>query len=299
MHKENWDDLRYVLAVAETGSVSAAARLLGVNHATVLRHVASFEARHGVEMFDKSARGYAIPPEKLRLIDAAREVEAAHRTVEQLIRGAQAPLRGVVRVTSTDTFCMLVLPTVLARIEAAATGLRFEVLASNAHLDLGRLHADLTVRPAEKLGDELAGTQAARLGFGHYRARAGGVESWLGLSGPLGRSMVAAWMATGLAPDAVQGGADSFMTLAAMAAAGLGQTILPCVIGDADPRLRRVWDVVPEMSVPIWVALHADLQGVPRLHAAGALLAAAIAEEAPRLAGQSRARAGGKDGTPG
>lgn len=286
MSKENWDDLRYVLAVAESGSVSAAARALGVNHATVLRRVASFEQRHGVEMFDKSGRGYAIPPEKLRLIDAAREVEAAHRSVEQLIQGAQAPLRGVVRVTSTDTFCTLVLPAVLARIEAAASELRFEVLSSNAHLDLGRHHADLTVRPAEKLADDLTGIQAAMLGFGHYRARRGGAENWLGLSGPLGRSAVAGWMATNLPPGAVQGGADSFITLAAMVAEGLGQCILPCVIGDADPRLQRVRGVVPEIAVPIWVALHVDLQGVPRLHAARALLAEAIAAEAPRLAGR-------------
>ncbi len=59
MHsKENWDDLRYILAVAEHGSVSATARHLGVNHATVLRHVAAFEARHQIELFEKSARGY-------------------------------------------------------------------------------------------------------------------------------------------------------------------------------------------------------------------------------------------------
>ncbi|MCR8723590.1 LysR family transcriptional regulator [Frigidibacter sp. ROC022] len=286
MPKENWDDLRFVLAVAETGSVSAAARKLGVNHATVLRRVASFEDRHGVEIFDKSGRGYAIPPEKLRLVEAAREVEAAHQSVERLIHGAQAPLRGVVRVTSTDSFCTLVLPGILARIESSARQLRFEILSSNAHLDLGRLHADLTVRPAEKLGEELTGTQAAVLGFGHYRARAGGIDCWLGLSGPLGRSAPAGWMATGLPPDSVQGGADSFLTLAAMVAEGLGQTILPCVIGDADPRLERVRGVVPEISVPIWVALHSELQGVPRLHAARALLAEAIAEEAPRLAGE-------------
>ncbi len=62
MHSDNWDDLRYVLAVAETGSVSGAARRLGVNHATVLRHVAAYEARHGIELFDKSARGYAVSP---------------------------------------------------------------------------------------------------------------------------------------------------------------------------------------------------------------------------------------------
>ena len=285
MHKENWDDLRYVLAVAETGSVSGAARALGVNHATVLRHVASFEARHGVEVFDKTGHGYAIPPDKLRLIDAAREVETAHLAVERMIQGAQAPLRGVVRVTSTDTFCTLVLPAAMARLGGRTGELRLEILSANAHVDLGRLHADVTVRPAEKLSEDLTGIAVADLGFGHYVPAAGGALPWLGLSGALGRSKVAAWMEANLGQDQVLGGADSFLTLAAMVALGLGQAILPCVIGDADPRLTRRRDRVPQMRVPIWVASHVDLAEVPRLRAARALLGAAIAEDAARLAG--------------
>ncbi|MCB2152823.1 MAG: LysR family transcriptional regulator, partial [Rhodobacteraceae bacterium] len=60
MQRDNWDDLRFVLAVAEEGSVSGAARRLGVNHATVLRRIAAFEEATGVEIFDKTARGYAV-----------------------------------------------------------------------------------------------------------------------------------------------------------------------------------------------------------------------------------------------
>lgn len=287
MHKDNWDDLRYVLAVAETGSVSGAARALGVNHATVLRHVASFEARHGVELFEKSGRGYAILPENLRLIDAAREVETAVLAVSRLIEGAQAPLRGVVRVTSTDTFCTRVLPRILARLAQRMGEAKIELLSTNAHLDLGRLHADVTVRPAERLPEDLAGSIAAELGFGHYGPRGGGDLPWLGLSGALARSRPAAWMAGALAADRFLGGADSFVTLAEMVAAGMGQTILPCVLGDEDDRLERRSGIVPKMQVPIWVASHVDLAEVPRVRVARALLAEAVGEEAPRLAGLS------------
>jgi DNA-binding transcriptional LysR family regulator len=288
MHKDNWDDLRYVLAVAESGSVSGAARALGVNHATVLRHVAEFEARHRVQLFDKSGRGYEILPENLRLIDAAREVETAVLAVGRLIEGAQAPLRGVVRVTSTDTFCTLVLPPALARLGPRIGELRLEVLSTNAHLDLGRLHADVTVRPTDRLPDELTGTVAARLGFGHYAADGLAADApWLGLSGPLGRSKPAAWMAVEVAADRVVGGADSFLTLAAMVAAGLGQAILPNVVGEGDARLQRRHGRFPPMAVDLWVAGHADLTEVPRLRAARALLADALAQDAPRLLGAS------------
>ncbi|MBS0563422.1 MAG: LysR family transcriptional regulator, partial [Proteobacteria bacterium] len=73
--RANWDDLRFVLAVIQEGSVSAAARVIGVNHATVLRRVAAFEAAHGLALFDKTARGYRIPPDRAQVIEAARDVD--------------------------------------------------------------------------------------------------------------------------------------------------------------------------------------------------------------------------------
>lgn len=288
MHSENWDDLRYVLAVAKAGSVSAAARDLGVNHATVLRHIAAFEARHGVTLFDKSGRGYGILPENRRVIEAALEVEAAMEALDRQIAGTVAPLSGVVRVTSTDTFCGRVLPGALARIGAGMGETRIELISTNAHVDLSRLHADVTVRPAERLPDDLVGTVAARLGFAHYAPR--GTDSalpWLGLGGPLARSRPAAWMAATLAPDEVAGGADSFLTLAEMAAVGLGQAILPCVLGEADPRLERR-RLYPGGSIEIWVASHVDLADIPRLRAARALLGTALASVADTLLGPPR-----------
>jgi DNA-binding transcriptional LysR family regulator len=127
---------------------------------------------------------------------------------------------------------------------------------------------------------------AAGLGFGHYLRR-GSAEPgpWLGMSGALARSKPAVWMAGALAADEARGGADSFPTLAAMVAAGLGQAILPCILGDGDPRLERCHGVVPDLEVPVWVASHIDLSDVPRLRAARALLVEALAEDAGRLAG--------------
>lgn len=286
MHnRENWDDLRFVLAVAGAGSVSGAARQLGVNHATVLRRIAAYEDRHGVEIFDKTARGYAIADDRLRVIDAAREVETAVRAVESTIRGSQAPLRGVVRVTSTDTFCHVVLPATLARLQGQADELRIDLLSTNAHLDLSRLHADITVRPTQSLGDDLAGEVAAKMGFDVYGAAGSAGESWLGLSGSLGRSRVAEWMASQLPGSTIVGSADSFLTLRELVAAGIGQAILPCVLGDDDARLQRRRGILPDLSVDVWVASHNDLLDVPRIRAVRQLLVAALVDQADRLAG--------------
>ncbi|MDJ0628241.1 MAG: LysR family transcriptional regulator [Rhodobacter sp.] len=285
MHKGNWDDLRFVLAVAENGSVSAAARSLGVNHATVLRRIAAFEARHGSPVFERTARGYVIPPDRLRLIEAAREVENAILAVDRMLEGAHPPLRGVVRITSTDTLCHTVLPPILADLAGEAAGLRLELICANAHLDLARMHADIAVRPAQTLPDDLDGIAVGHLGFAVYATRPD-PGRWLGLSGPLTRSRPAEWLAGAVPSATLAGSADSFVTLREMAAAGLGRAILPCLLGDADVRLWRQGAPVPEAEVPIWVAAHADLADAPRIRVVRDRLAAALRDKEATLLGR-------------
>lgn len=287
MHKSNWDDYRYVLAVAASGSVSAAARSLGVNHATVLRRVASVEARLGVALFDKSMRGYEIAPEKLRLIEAAREVETAVDALERMARAGEAPLDGVLRVTSTDTFCNAVLPPVIARLTARSAGLSFELMSTNTHLDLSRLHADVTVRPTAKLPEDLTGDVVAHLGFGYYAVPSAPQGHWLGASGVIGRMSQSQDIHEALAKTSARivAMADSFVTLRAMAEAGLGRVCLPRVLGDMSTVLTRVEGPLAIAAVPIYVATHIDLADVPRLRQARRKLGAALSEESARLLG--------------
>lgn len=283
MSWENWDDLRFVLAVVDEGSVSAAARRLGVNHATVLRRIAAFEEAAGTIIFDKTARGYSIPADRGRIVDAAREVDRAVQTVVRLMEGARAPLTGEVRITSTDSFCQVLLPAILSEISRAAPEVRFQLLSSNAHLDLGRIEADITVRPTARLPDELVGLKAGTLVFRLYRARgADDALPWLGLAGQLSRTVPARWMAEHVPESEIGAGADSFLTLREMAFLGLGKAILPASIGDNEPRLGPMPNLYPGQVVDIWVASHADLASVPRIALMRRLLTDALSV---RLAG--------------
>jgi len=284
MHNENWDDLRFVLAVAENGSVAAAARVLRVNHATVLRRIAAFEGRHGGAIFDRTVKGYSVPPDRARLIDAAREVELAVLAVERMIEGAQAPLEGIVRVTSVDSLSALVLPEILARIGRDAPGLRLELLSSNAHLDMGRMESDITVRPTAQLPEELTGVQVADLPFAVYGAP-GATDTWLAPAGELGRAGPAKWIRDNVPAADISGGADSFLSLREMAAAGMGMAVLPRLVGEGDPRVRRRDGLMPAMSIPLWVATHADLATAPRIAVVRDRLVDALTRAAPKLGG--------------
>ncbi|MCB2117061.1 MAG: LysR family transcriptional regulator [Rhodobacteraceae bacterium] len=284
MDRVNWDDLRFVLAVAEEGSVNAASRRLGVNHATVLRRVAAYEDATGVPLFDRTARGYVVPGERREIIEAAREVERAVLAVARRLRGAQAPLSGDVRITSTDSLCVTFLPVVLERMRQQAPGLTIELMCSNAHLDLGRTHADITVRPADRLPEDLVGDTAAIMAFGVFRKAGTGEARWLGLAGPLERSRVARWLAEAVDPKAIALRADSFLVLRELAAAGHGLAVLPAFLGAEDARLEPVAGLMPHIEVPVWVASHSDLADVPRIAATRAALLRALGDEAARLA---------------
>ncbi len=289
MNKFDWDDVRVMRAVAEAGSLSGAARALGVNHATVLRRVSAFEQATGVTIFDRTARGYLVAPRRGGVLAAMRAMEEAALGVARALDAARAPLAGTVRVTSTDTLCLALLAPIVARLMTEAEGLTIELNAQNQPADLARLDADIAVRPAVTLPPELVGDRAGSLGFSVYAAP-GGEAGWLGFGGTLHRSAPASWLNANVSEAEIAGRADSFPVLREMAVAGQGRAILPQVLGDPDGRLVRLDDILPPMQVDIWVASHADLADVPRIRAVRELLLRSLAslpEIAPAQSGGS------------
>jgi DNA-binding transcriptional LysR family regulator len=271
--------------VAETGTVSGSARKLGVNHATVLRRVAAFEARFGVKIFQRTSKGYVVRSDRLKMIEAARDVDNAVQSVARMLQGDQAPVIGSVQVSSTDSLCQFVLPEIVHALHKDVSGLRLSLISTNARLDFRRSNADVAVRPTSELGDDLVGEIAAHLGFGIYAVNEH-VEGWLGFAGPLTNTPVARWMAAQAEVDQVTGSADSFIVLSQMAGLGLGRAVLPCIIAEADPRLKRL-DDGEFFSVPIWVANHVDAVGVSLIEAARGYLIEGLSGMKDRLLGTS------------
>lgn len=279
----NWDDLRFVLAVADEGSVASAGRVLGVNHATVLRRIAAFETRHGLKVFEKTPTGYRVSADRRGLIEALREAGDAFGQVERLIEAERPNRSSSIRITSTDAFCHYVLGPIVARLsKEITTGI--SILSSNAHLDFERLQADITVRPAMKLPDELAGIHAANFRFGVFSALES-EDAWLGLEGAIGRSRAGEWLREGKRANRLSVSSDSFVMLAALAAEGRGRAILPVFVGKAWPGLQMI-DIPSDLpAAPIWVASHVDLLDSGRLRRARTYLAEGLAAVEPHLMG--------------
>ncbi len=283
----SWDDIRYVLAVADHGSVAAAARELGVNHATVLRRIAAFETREGLRVFDKTPRGYQVSPDRRSLVEAMREAGDAFGHVDRMIEAERPRMTNAIRLTSTDTFSFALLPPLVSDL-SADLDTPVEIVTANTHLDLARFQAHITVRPALTLPPELSGDCAGTFRFGVYAAQ-GGDDVWLGLSGPLGRSMAGDWM------RARGGGArlasDSFLMLASLVALGRGRALLPVFFGDIWPGIERI-DMPHDLApVPVWVASHRDYARSGRLRRVRKVLLEGLTALGPQMMGEVDATA--------
>ncbi len=263
MNNENWDDIRYALAVSKYGSLNAAATAMGVTHATVLRRVAAFEERNGCRIFQKSPSGYSILPEASAIFSAMESVQEAVLSVERAVVGANRSPMGQVRITSTDSLCQIVLPRIINEISALYPGLKLTLLSQNSHHDLSRLTADIAVRPSIKLGEGLIGQRAGTLSFGVFDDGCPN-RNWMRLDGALSRSLPAKWLAENVDSDEMTNGADSFLVLQQMAASGAGKTFLPSIFGDVDTRLKRSQVVCPKIEVPLWVATLEEIAQTPR-----------------------------------
>ncbi|MCK0148618.1 LysR family transcriptional regulator [Marivita sp. S6314] len=267
MHKLNWDDLRYVLAVAESGSVNAAAKALGVNHATVLRRITAFEEASGGPLFDRSPTGYKLRTDRAQVVEAARSAAQHVRKVEDLMRGTASGTGSVLRLTSTDSLCQTILARIFPSLSRRIAPDKLVYVQSNAHLDMAQLNADICVRPALTLPEDLQGQKIGQMGFAVYRkAGATGPAAWLGLDGMLSKSRPARWMDDKVDPADIASAADSFCALAQIAGAGSYRVILPCILGDGHPDLARDPSAPKvDFAVPIWVACYRDLASSHRI----------------------------------
>jgi DNA-binding transcriptional LysR family regulator len=281
-----WDDLRYVLAVANAGSLASAARALGVNHTTVLRRVSAFEQRLGLRLFERLPTGYVLTAGGEELIAAARHIDDTVTTLERKLAGQDLRLSGTIRITTTDTLMGSVLPEILAEFRTAHPGIQIEVAVSNLMFNLSKRDADVAIRPAKDPPDTLVGRRVAKIAFAIYGSREYvakrrriddlAAERWVAPDDSLAGTAVANWMRAQLPTSDITLRADSLVALRQAAQAGLGLAALPCYLGDTSPDLVCVHPPIAAMETALWILTHEDLRHTARIRAFTEAAAAAF-----------------------
>src|SRR5690554_1981895 len=165
---QNWDDLRVFLAVARAGSLSGAARALGVNHSTVFRRIGAFEQMLGVRLFERLPNGYLLTPAGEAMREGALRVEEEIAGLSRKVTRQDLRLSGTVRVTTIDMLAFGLLPRHIAGFRKDYPGIEIELVVGNATLNLGRREADIALRVGSEPPESLVGRRVGRLVFAVY-----------------------------------------------------------------------------------------------------------------------------------
>jgi len=290
----DWGHLRFFLAMARTGSLSLAARRLGVDRTTVARRVAALERALQLPLFERGPLGWTRTAGGEELAALAERVE---EDVLALARHADARDRAVsgsVRLTTAAHLAAWLLAPGVALLRARHPGLVLEIAADQRNFDLTRREADLAVRMGRPRDTGLVTRRLCELAYGLYAAagspaaRRGApdfeADPFLGFDESLAGIPQERWLQQRGPDRQVVFRSNATATLAAAARCGVGLAVLPCYVGDADPGLARL--AAPDLpAYEVWLLVHGDLRRTPRVKAVIEWIDEVVERARPALAG--------------
>lgn len=274
----DWEDQRAFLAVLEGGSLSAAARHLGVAQPTVRARVEALEQALGTTLFTRSVRGLTPTAQARTLGAAARAMAHASDAFARLASAAMDAPAGVVRLSVSDFVGVAVLPAMLAPLRLSHPDLLVELVLSNSTADLLEQEVDIAVRmhPPQQAALVAAKVPSVPLGlFAHrdYLARRGVPATLADLAihdmiGP-DRAPSDLALARHVFPDLDRGRfvvrTDSHPAQLAAIHAGLGIGVVQRPVALADPSLRAVLPDLVVATLDTWIVTHENLRALPRV----------------------------------
>ncbi len=276
MGTPSWDLYRTFLAVIDHGTLSSAARELGLSQPTAGRHVAELEADLGHPLFLRSPSGLSPTEQALALLPHARSMAHAASALSRTASGRAGKVEGTVRVSASEMVGVEILPGILAPLQENHPGLEFELSASDAIEDLLQRQADIAVRMAEPRQDALLirAVGTILLGFhasSAYLERHGRPLHFEDLARHrlVGFDRQTAYL-RGMMQKFPEAGeahfsfrADSNLAQFAAIRAGAGIGLCQIALARRHPELEPVLTGFT-LPLPTWVAMHEDLRNSPR-----------------------------------
>ncbi len=275
----DWEDLRHFVALAREGTLSAAARLLGVDHATVARRVAALEADTALKLVDRRARSYQLTEDGKRIAAAAVPMEEAAFAVRRAVQATMPGLRGEVSISSPPSLANALLAPHLFRLRRRHPGIRIKLIGEKRTASLNRGEADVALRLSRPHEPGLIARKIGNFGFGLYGSANYLKETprhafaFIAYDDSMDDAPQQKWLRTMAAGNEIVLRTNDLENQAAAARTGIGLAVLPRFLGDGDPRLKR-YPAAPEPpSRDVWLLVHRDLHRTPLLRAVMEFLA--------------------------
>lgn len=278
MENLDWSLIRAFLAVAETGSLSAAARALGSSQPTVGRQVREIEAALGVEVFQRHAKGLTLTETGEAMFPAAKKMRDAAGEIALVAAGRDTKPTGTVRITASVIVAHFVLPQILAKLRVDEPGIEIDLVASDSSDNLLFREADIALRMYRPDQLDMVTLHVTDLPLGIYARRdyldrVGRPETvedalkldWVGydrsdlmLRGmrELGWSVDRSFFATRTDDQA-----GNWQLIRA----GCGIGIVQIATGQSAPEVERLFPDMPLPSLPVWLTAHEAMRRTPRI----------------------------------
>ena len=290
MDKIDWNQLRAFLETAETGSLSAAARKLGLTQPTLSRQVAAIEQRMGVTLFERVGKAMALTPTGLDLLEHARAMGVAAQALSLAATGRSQAVGGVVSVSATDIVAAHLLPPLVRQLREQEPGIAIEVISSNALSDLLRREADIAIRHVKPEQPDLIARLIREATASFYAS-----EDWVKIHGHprtaedavhlpfVGSDRSGQFLAYlrmhGLPLSEANFSSYSDHSVAhwALVRQGMGIGAMMDEIASDTPGMVRVLEDLPPVRFPIWLVSHRELRTSRRIRVVFEALAQGLA----------------------
>jgi len=268
----NWDDAQFVLALARSGTIRAAAKSLGVNHTTVSRRIATLEKQLSARLFELTPSGYVMTVSGKIICKAAEEMEdlvlGSHRRVE----GADAELSGEVHIHIPDIFDDWVCDKLTPFLQQH-TKLQIHLSSSTSVADMAHREADIALRFTDEPPEDMVGMKVCSMPVAVYASKNCEVASakdltlypWVRWAPMFAQSSVERWTEFASKGTASSVRVTSYKTLTRMISNNAGIGCLTPWFAEGDKKLKRITPDIKEAAMDVWVLMHPDLRGVRRI----------------------------------
>ncbi|MEM8539735.1 MAG: LysR family transcriptional regulator [Pseudomonadota bacterium] len=291
MSEFDWNQTRGFLTTAETGSLSAAARKLGLTQPTLSRQVAALEEELDVTLFERVGKKLELTETGLELLEHAKKMGAAADSIALSATGRSQTVDGLVSISASDGIAANLVPPILERLRNEAPQIQIEIVASNELSDLRRREADIAIRHVRPEEPELIAKLVREAKASFYASR-----DWVSRNGlpqkpedAVGKDFIGFdrderykdhLEALGLPVANINFPlmSENSIVVWEMVKRGLGISVMMDDIARQDPDMVPILQDLPPIAFPIWLVTHRELHTSRRFRIVFDVLAEELAK---------------------
>lgn len=292
----DWNRARAFLVTAEEGSLSAAARALGMTQPTLGRQVDALEEELSLVLFERVGRGLVLTPSGLELLDHVRGMGEAASRLSRAASGQSQSIEGSICIAASEANAMFLLPPIIQKLRQEYPGIAVEIVASNNASDLLRREADIAIRNVASSQPDLITRKiredAVYFYAAHsYRARLGNPQRLADLTDAdflafaNNDALISVLQARGLNPTKRNFPimCDNHIVQWQLVKQGVGIGGITSQIGDAEPLVCRIVPDMDPIMVPMWLVTHRELNRSKRVRTVFDFLVAELSRKPERV----------------